>query len=164
MCTCHAGIVRASAAFSFLAGVLSALGSTSVTRSLSTLGPTSVAGRLPALSLTGLASLITGRLSAPGSTGVASLIAGIASLQARVAGTGIALGPTRVATGAEARIATTGAGKTRSCIASSAAATLGSTGSSSFRPEALLGQARSAAAQANIEIELIASFSCFVRA
>ena len=164
MCTCHAGIVRASAAFSFLAGVLSALGSTSVTRSLSTLGPTSVAGRLPALGLTGLASLITGRLSALSSTGVASLIAGIASSLAGVPRTGVALGSTSVATGPEARIAATYAGKTRLSIASSAAATLGSTGSSSFRPEALLGQARSAAAQANIEIELIASFSCFVRA
>jgi len=162
VCTCHAGIVRASAAFSFRACVLPALGSTSVTRRLSTFGLTSVAGRLPALGLTGLASLITGRLSALGPTGVASLIAGIASSLAGVPRTGVALGPTSVATGPEARIAATYAGKTRLSIASSAAATLGSTGSSSFRPEALLGQAHSAA-QANIEIELIACVSCIVR-
>jgi hypothetical protein len=121
-----------------------------------------VAGRLVALGLTGLASLITGRLSALGSTGVARLIARIASFQARIPRTRIALGPASVATGAEARIAA--CAKTRLCIESSAAAaTLGSTRSSRFRPEALLGHATSAA-QANIEIELIASGSCFVRA
>lgn len=167
MRACCTGVIRTSAAFSFLASILSALGLTRVTGRLSTFSLTGVARSLSALGLTGLASIITRSLSAPGSTGIASLIAGIASSLAGITRTRVAQSPAGVATGSAARAATAYTGETRSRIASSAAAAFGCAGRPGFRPEALLlcqERRLTAAAQPDVEIEIISSRSCFVRA
>lgn len=166
-----AGVARTGSAFSSRTSVLIASSPTGIASSLPALRLTGVASTalslagvaslLPTFSLTGIASLLT----ALGLTGVASLVAGIAGPDAGITRTRVALRPASVATGTEARIATACTGETRLTITSPASTTLGKAGRA-YCPWLLWleGHFAATAAQPDVEIEIISSGSCFVRA